>query len=131
MLWMLYLIHDPAATPDMIIADVDAEIARLQATSIARGTRPRAHEAARSLYDLAGSSTPSAFSTCSPALRCSTTTRPHQPAGSRLPRRAARAHPRRRAQVPDSFAPHGADRLPGRRLRRQLAMRSLAALSCC
>ena len=31
MLWMLYLIHDPAATPDAIIADVDAEIARLQA----------------------------------------------------------------------------------------------------
>jgi predicted Zn-dependent peptidase len=58
MLWMLYLVHDPEATPEAIIADVDAEIARLQAEP------PSAEEVVRALtklratlYDLAGSST--------------------------------------------------------------------------
>jgi predicted Zn-dependent peptidase len=58
MLWMLSLVHDPGATPEAIIADVDAEIARIQAEP------PTAEELARaltklraSLYDLVGSST--------------------------------------------------------------------------
>jgi predicted Zn-dependent peptidase len=58
MLWMLYLIHDPAATPDAIIADVDAEIARLQAEPPSPEELDRALTKLRaSLYDLAGSST--------------------------------------------------------------------------
>jgi zinc protease len=58
MLWMFSLVHDPAVTPEAIIGDVDAEIARLQ------GAPPSAAELARALtkiradlYDLAGSST--------------------------------------------------------------------------
>jgi predicted Zn-dependent peptidase len=58
MLWMLYLIHDPEATPDAIIADVDAEIARIQAEPPTAEELDRALTKLRaSLYDLAGSST--------------------------------------------------------------------------
>ena len=58
MLWMLYLIHDPAATPEAIIADVDAEIARIQAEPPSPEELDRALTKLRaSLYDLAGSST--------------------------------------------------------------------------
>jgi len=58
MLWMLYLVHDPAATPEAIIADVDAEIARIQAEPPAEEELARALTKLRaSLYDLAGSST--------------------------------------------------------------------------
>ncbi len=58
MLWMLYLIHDPGVTPDAIVADIDAEIARIQ------NAPPTAEELERALtkiraalYGLAGSST--------------------------------------------------------------------------
>jgi len=58
MLWMLYLVHDPGVTPDAIVADIDAEIARIQ------NAPPTAEEVERALtkiraalYDLAGSST--------------------------------------------------------------------------
>ncbi len=58
MLWMLYLIHDPQASPDAIIADVDAEIARIQAEPPTAEELERALTKLRaSLYDLAGSST--------------------------------------------------------------------------
>ena len=58
MLWMLYLVHDPAATPEAIIADVDAEIARIQAEPPSEEELARALTKLRaSLYDLAGSST--------------------------------------------------------------------------
>jgi predicted Zn-dependent peptidase len=58
MLWMLYLIHDPGVAPDAIIADVDAEIARLQAEPPTREELDRALTKLRaSLYDLVGSST--------------------------------------------------------------------------
>jgi len=58
MLWTLYLVHDPHVSADAILADVDAEIARL------RNSPPTAPELARALtkiraglYELAGSST--------------------------------------------------------------------------
>jgi predicted Zn-dependent peptidase len=58
MLWMLYLVHDPEASPEAIIADVDAEIARLQAEPPSAEELDRALTKLRaSLYDLAGSST--------------------------------------------------------------------------
>jgi predicted Zn-dependent peptidase len=58
MLWMVYLIHDPDAAPDAIIADVDAEIARLQAAPPTPAELERALTKLRaSLYDLVGSST--------------------------------------------------------------------------
>ena len=58
MLWMLYLVHDPAAKPDAIIADVDAEIARIQGEPPSKEELDRALTKLRaSLYDLAGSST--------------------------------------------------------------------------
>lgn len=58
MLWMLYLIHDPGAKPEAIIADVDAEIARLQSEPPSTEEFERAMTKLRaSLYDLAGSST--------------------------------------------------------------------------
>ena len=58
MLWMLYLIHDPAATAEAIIADVEAEIARIQAEPPTEEELARAMTKLRaSLYDLAGSST--------------------------------------------------------------------------
>lgn len=58
MLWMLYLIHDTAVTPDAIVADIDAEIARLQAGPPTAEELERALTKIRAaLYDLAGSST--------------------------------------------------------------------------
>jgi predicted Zn-dependent peptidase len=58
MLWMVYLIHDADVTPDAIIADVDAEIARIQAEPPTREELDRALTKLRaSLYVLAGSST--------------------------------------------------------------------------
>ena len=58
MLWMLYLVHDPDATPEAIVADVDAEIARLRAAPPSPEEVTRALTKLRaSLYDLAGSST--------------------------------------------------------------------------
>lgn len=58
MLWMLYLIHDAGVAPETILADIDAEISRIQnappsAAELARAlTKTRA-----ALYGLAGSST--------------------------------------------------------------------------
>ena len=58
MLWTMYLVHDPAARPEAIIADVDAEIARIQAEPPSAEELDRALTKLRaSLYDLAGSST--------------------------------------------------------------------------
>ncbi len=58
MLWMLYLVHDPGAAPEAIIADVDAEIARIQAEPPTAEELIRALTKLRaSLYDLAGSTT--------------------------------------------------------------------------
>ncbi|MGH8250661.1 MAG: M16 family metallopeptidase [Steroidobacteraceae bacterium] len=58
MLWMLYLVHDPGATPEAIIADIDAEIARIQAAPPSALQLERALTKTRAaLYDLAGSST--------------------------------------------------------------------------
>jgi predicted Zn-dependent peptidase len=58
MLWMLYLVHDPATDPASIVADVDAEIARLQAAPPTPAQMVRALTKTRAaLYDLAGSST--------------------------------------------------------------------------
>ncbi len=58
MLWMLYLVHDPGASPDAIVTDVDAEIARLQTEPPSPEEVTRALTKLRaSLYDLAGSST--------------------------------------------------------------------------
>ena len=58
MLWMVYLVHDPGVSPEAIIADVDAEIARMQAEPPSREELDRALTKLRAtLYDLAGSST--------------------------------------------------------------------------
>ncbi len=58
MLWMVYLVHDAGVTPEAIIADIDDEIARLQATPPTAGELARALTKTRAaLYDLAGSST--------------------------------------------------------------------------
>jgi zinc protease len=58
MLWMLYLVHDPGASPDAIIADIDAEIARIAAEPPSREELDRALTKLRAtLYSLAGSST--------------------------------------------------------------------------
>jgi predicted Zn-dependent peptidase len=58
MLWMFSLVHDAGVTPEAIIADVDAEIARLQAEPPTKEELERALTKLRaSLYDLAGSST--------------------------------------------------------------------------
>jgi predicted Zn-dependent peptidase len=58
MLWMLYLVHDAGTDPAAIIADVDAEIARLQATPPSAAQMRRAMTKTRAaLYGLAGSST--------------------------------------------------------------------------
>ncbi len=58
MLWMLYLVHDPGVTPEAIVADIDAEIARIQATPPSPAQLSRAMTKLRAaLYDLAGSST--------------------------------------------------------------------------
>jgi predicted Zn-dependent peptidase len=58
MLWMLYLVHDPGAAPEAIVADVDSEIARLQSEPPSQAELERALTKIRaSLYDLVGSST--------------------------------------------------------------------------
>jgi predicted Zn-dependent peptidase len=58
MLWMVYLVHDPAVTADAIVADIDAEIAKLQAAPPTAEQMRRAMTKTRAaLYDLAGSST--------------------------------------------------------------------------
>ncbi len=58
MLWMVYLVHDAGVAPEAIIADVDAEIARLQAAPPTAAELERALTKTRAaLYDLAGSST--------------------------------------------------------------------------
>jgi zinc protease len=58
MLWMLYLVHDPAASPDAIVADIDAEIARIQSAPPTAMQLERARTKTRAaLYELAGSST--------------------------------------------------------------------------
>ncbi|MGQ0429222.1 MAG: M16 family metallopeptidase [Gammaproteobacteria bacterium] len=58
MLWMVYLVHDPAVTADSIVADIDAEIARLQAAPPTAAQMQRAMTKTRAaLYDLASSST--------------------------------------------------------------------------
>jgi predicted Zn-dependent peptidase len=57
MLWTLYLVHDPNVTPDAILADIDAEIARLQNAPPTQAELDRALTKIRAeLYDLAGSS---------------------------------------------------------------------------
>ena len=58
MLWMLYLIHDAGVAPETILADIDAEIARLQSAPPTAAELARALTKTRAaLYDLAGSST--------------------------------------------------------------------------
>jgi predicted Zn-dependent peptidase len=58
MLWMLYLVHDPSVSPETIVSDIDAEIARLQAEPPSAAELTRALTKIRAdLYDLAGSST--------------------------------------------------------------------------
>jgi predicted Zn-dependent peptidase len=58
MLWMVYLVHDPATDPAAIVADIDAEIARLQSAPPTAAQMQRALTKTRAaLYDLAGSST--------------------------------------------------------------------------
>ncbi len=57
MLWTLYLIHDANVSPDAILADVDAEIARLKTSPPTQAELERALTKIRAdLYDLAGSS---------------------------------------------------------------------------
>ncbi len=57
MLWTLYLVHDASAAPDTILADVDAEIARLKNEPPTQAELERALTKIRAdLYDLAGSS---------------------------------------------------------------------------
>ncbi len=58
MLWTLYLVHDPEVSPEAILADVDAEIARLRNAPPMPAELERALTKIRAgLYDLAGSST--------------------------------------------------------------------------
>jgi zinc protease len=58
MLWMLYLIHDAGVAPETILADIDAEIARLQSAPPTAAELARALTKTRAaLYDLAGSNT--------------------------------------------------------------------------
>ena len=58
MLWMFYLVHDAGVQPSAIVADVDAEIARLQAAAPSPAELARALTKIRAdLYDLAGCST--------------------------------------------------------------------------
>jgi predicted Zn-dependent peptidase len=58
MLWMLYLVHDAGVAPEAILADIDAEIARIQAAPPGAAELARALTKIRAaLYDLAGSST--------------------------------------------------------------------------
>jgi len=56
--WAVYLVHDPASTPQAITADLDAVIASLQRTLVPAAELARARTKIRSaLYDLAGSPT--------------------------------------------------------------------------
>ena len=58
MLWMLSLIHDPSTPSSEILADIDAEVARLQDAPVAQADLDRALTKIRTgLYDLIGSST--------------------------------------------------------------------------
>jgi predicted Zn-dependent peptidase len=58
MLWMIYLVHDAGVAPETIVADIDAEIARIQAEPPSADELTRALTKLRAaLYDLAGSST--------------------------------------------------------------------------
>jgi len=58
MLWMVYLIHDAGVAPETILADIDAEIGRIQAQPPAAAELERARTKIRAaLYNLAGSST--------------------------------------------------------------------------
>ncbi len=58
MLWMVYLVHDPAVAADAIVADIDAEITKLQAAPPTAAQMQRAMTKTRAaLYDMAGSST--------------------------------------------------------------------------
>jgi predicted Zn-dependent peptidase len=57
MLWMLSLLHDAGTPPDAILADIDAEISRLQETLVTPAEIDRALTKVRTgLYDVAGSS---------------------------------------------------------------------------
>jgi len=57
MLWTLSLVHDADVSPDAILADVDAEIARLKTSPPTQAELERALTKIRAdLYDLAGSS---------------------------------------------------------------------------
>mgnify|MGYP001499065999 FL=1 len=57
MLWTVYMVHDPAVAPDTILADVDAEIARLKTAPPTPAELDRALTKIRAeLYDLAGAS---------------------------------------------------------------------------
>ena len=58
MLWMLSLVHDAGVQPATILADIDAEITRIQAAPPSTAELERARTKIRAaLYDLAGSST--------------------------------------------------------------------------
>jgi predicted Zn-dependent peptidase len=58
MLWMVYLVHDATVAPAVILADIDAEIARLQSAPPTAAELARAMTKLRAaLYDLAGSNT--------------------------------------------------------------------------
>ena len=58
MLWTVYLVHDPEVSADGILADVDAEIARLRDAPPTPAELERALTKIRAgLYELAGSST--------------------------------------------------------------------------
>jgi predicted Zn-dependent peptidase len=58
MLWMLYLVHDVGVAPEAILADIDAEVTRIQSAPPSTAELGRALTKLRAaLYDLAGSST--------------------------------------------------------------------------
>jgi predicted Zn-dependent peptidase len=58
MLWMVYLVHDDPAAADAILAELDAEIARIQREPPSAAELERALTKLRAgLYDLAGSNT--------------------------------------------------------------------------
>ena len=58
MLWSASLIHDPATTPEQILAAIDENIEKIRAESVTQAELDRARRTIRSqLYDLVGSST--------------------------------------------------------------------------
>ncbi len=58
MLWLMYLVHDAGVAPATILADIDAEIGRIQAAPPTPAEFERARTKIRAaLYSLAGSST--------------------------------------------------------------------------